>query len=259
MEPVEMTRELAARLRIPFKPEEIGKLPRITCPKCSDRKVVCNEHHKTKCDVCGSYISTKHIHLDFVGHAGITDRLLEADPLWSWEPAALDKDTGLPQFDKYGGLWIRLTIAGVTRLGYGDAGTKTGGNAVKEAIGDALRNAAMRFGVGLDLWGAKFKDPDDDQDQDDDAPPLAPPAQEAPPKVRPLSQQEVDELYRKLTTATSMNELEPVIQEARDKWLAVPEHLQDQVKRWIELSKVRVQQDVAATASQEQLSMAGAA
>jgi hypothetical protein len=51
-----------------------------------------------------------------------------------------------------------LTIAGVTRLGYGHADGKQGPDAVKETIGDALRNAGMRFGVGLDLWGAKHKD-----------------------------------------------------------------------------------------------------
>jgi hypothetical protein len=40
----------------------------------------------------------------------------------------------------------------VSRLGYGDAQGKTGPNATKERIGDALRNAAMRFGAALDLW-----------------------------------------------------------------------------------------------------------
>ena len=54
--------------------------------------------------------------------------------------------------DNMGGMWIRLTVCGVTRLGYGDAGTKSGGDAIKEVIGDALRNAAMRFGAALDLW-----------------------------------------------------------------------------------------------------------
>ena len=49
-------------------------------------------------------------------------------------------------------MWIRLTVCGVTRLGYGDAQGKSGGNAMKERIGDALRNAAMRFGAALDLW-----------------------------------------------------------------------------------------------------------
>lgn len=89
--------------------------------------------------------------LDFVGHAATTQRLIEVDPEWSWEPLAFD-ERGLPAFDHLGGLWIRLTICGTTRLGYGDAAGKKGPNAVKEAIGDAIRNAAMRFGVALDLW-----------------------------------------------------------------------------------------------------------
>jgi hypothetical protein len=73
------------------------------------------------------------------------------DPLWSWEPCGYT-DAGLPAFDNVGGLWIKLTICGVTRLGYGNAEGKKGGDAVKEIIGDALRNAAMRFGAALDLW-----------------------------------------------------------------------------------------------------------
>jgi hypothetical protein len=54
--------------------------------------------------------------------------------------------------DEYGGMWIRLTVCNTSRLGYGHAGDKSGGDAIKEVIGDALRNAAMRFGAALDLW-----------------------------------------------------------------------------------------------------------
>lgn len=89
--------------------------------------------------------------LSYVGHAALTDRLLDADPEWTWEPLAFD-ERGLPLIDDEGGMWIRLTVCGVTRLGYGDAQGKSGGNAMKERIGDALRNAAMRFGAALDLW-----------------------------------------------------------------------------------------------------------
>ena len=91
------------------------------------------------------------INLDYVGHAALTKRLLQTDLRWNWEPLALDEQ-GLPQLDKSGGLWIKLTVCGMTRLGYGDASGKTGGNAIKELIGDALRNAGMRFGAALDLW-----------------------------------------------------------------------------------------------------------
>jgi hypothetical protein len=94
------------------------------------------------------------VQLTYMGHAAVTARLLDADPEWSWEPLAADEH-GLPAFDFNGdgypvGLWIRLTVCGVTRPGYGSvvAGKS---DAVKELIGDAIRNAAMRFGVGLEL------------------------------------------------------------------------------------------------------------
>jgi hypothetical protein len=104
-----------ARLREPFPPEMVGKLPK------------------------GG------TELDYVGHGAVTDRLLEVDPHWNWEPVAVDEH-GLPMLDKAGNLWIRLTVNGVTRLGVGD------GQTMKVLIGDAIRNAAMRFGVALDLW-----------------------------------------------------------------------------------------------------------
>ena len=149
-----MNEETAKLLRSPFPPEVIGKLPRIVCPKCRDaRTKACDEHPKTKCRDCDNYITPRHIHLDYVGHAEVTDRLLQADPEWTWEPMAFDA-AGLPAIDSHGGLWIRLTVSGVMRIGYGHADGKTGADAVKESIGDALRNAAMRFGVALDLWGA---------------------------------------------------------------------------------------------------------
>lgn len=130
-----------ALLREPFPPHQIGKLPK---PYRSDSA-------KSQCQECGTYHGMPALHLDFVGHAALTDRLLDADPQWSWEPFAIGPD-GLPMLDRNGGLWIRLTVCGVTRLGYGDAQGKTGPNAIKEAIGDALRNAGMRFGIALDLW-----------------------------------------------------------------------------------------------------------
>jgi hypothetical protein len=142
-------------LRVPFAAEEIGKLPRVTCPDCSDRRKTCEKHQKSKCSVCGAYVSEKHIHIDYVGHADVTSRLLNVDPAWNWEPKAEDEH-GLPVFDTDDsgvpvGLWIRLTVGGVSRLGYGSVPSGQP-DAVKVLIGDALRNAAMRFGVALDLW-----------------------------------------------------------------------------------------------------------
>lgn len=149
LEPVAMSAAVVSALREPFRPEQVGKLPRITCGDCSKASgKVCAKHEKKRCGECGSWITTAHIHLDYVGHAAATDRLLTVDPFWTWEPFAYDVD-GLPAFDAHGGMWIKLTIAGVTRPGYGD---QTNGKGVKEVIGDAIRNGAMRFGVALDLW-----------------------------------------------------------------------------------------------------------
>jgi hypothetical protein len=142
-----------ARLREPFTENQINLLPRNVRKNDQDR-FKCEASNGRKVSMDGKYCGGYHalsIHLDYVGHAALTDRLLDVDPEWSWEPLAIG-DNGLPVFDKDGGLWIKLSICGVTRLGYGDSQGKTGGNAIKEAIGDALRNAGMRFGAALDLW-----------------------------------------------------------------------------------------------------------
>ena len=113
--------EQLAKLLAPFPPAQIQQLPK------------------------------GNIKLDYVSHGNVTRRLLEVDPTWNWEPLAFD-DHGLPQFDEHGGLWIKLTVLGITRLGYGEPQGSDRYDQTKGAIGNALRNAAMRFGVALDLW-----------------------------------------------------------------------------------------------------------
>ena len=129
------------KLREPFADNQIGQLP----------KPYNKNSEKANCRECGGYHGLPAAHIDYVGHAALTDRFLDVDIEWNWEPYATDEND-LPRFDQYGGLWIKLTIAGVTRLGYGHPDGKTGGNAIKEAIGDALRNSGMRYGAALDLW-----------------------------------------------------------------------------------------------------------
>jgi hypothetical protein len=155
-----VTDQLSA-LRAPFTSEQIGLLPKVTCGACSDKNKQCDKHQKRTCRTCKAYVSTQHIHIEFVGHAHVTERLLNVDPQWNWEPIAINAN-GLPATDDGGGMWIRLTVGGVTRLGYGHANGKRGGDAVKEVIGDAIRNAAMRFGVALDLWKKEAPGPVDD-------------------------------------------------------------------------------------------------
>lgn len=128
------------KLRAPFPADQIGKLP----------KPYNANADKGTCRECGGWHGLPAAHLDFVGHADLTARLLDADPFWSWEPFAVD-DHGLPAIVG-GNLWVRLTVCGVTRIGVGD------GRNAKECIGDALRNAAMRFGAALELWAKGDRD-----------------------------------------------------------------------------------------------------
>ncbi len=139
-------------LREVFPDNQISKLPK---PTKSQTDAVKADYKKgIRCQICGTWHHPEVVHLDYVGHAALTDRLLDADINWNWEPLAKTPE-GLPLFDKSGGLWIKLTVCSVTRLGYGNAADsqfKDIGSREKEVIGDALRNAAMRFGAALDLW-----------------------------------------------------------------------------------------------------------
>lgn len=135
-------------LREPFPANQINSKPQGTKAQND-----CPDSEKTNCRICGGWHHPKIKHLDYVGHAALTDRLLDADPLWSWEPLAF-KD-GLPAFDATGGLWMRVTVCGHSRIGYGHAQASTFkeiGSREKEVIGDGLRNTCMRFGAALELW-----------------------------------------------------------------------------------------------------------
>lgn len=140
-----------AALRVPFEPEQISTRPEIDCPACQSTGGSCQKHYLIECPACERIITVAHTDIVYVDHAEATDRLLEVDLLWNWEPLANDRN-GLPLIDEHGGLWIRLTVAGMTRLGYGIASLSGDAKAVKELIGYAIRNAGMRFGMGLDLW-----------------------------------------------------------------------------------------------------------
>lgn len=152
-ETTERTRaEALALLQREFAADEIELLPRYIGPRDANKRPTNPKQH---CGICGGYHPEPSIHLSYVGHAGITMRLNEADPEWQWEPMGTNPD-GTPAFSK-DGLWIWLTVLGKRLPAFGDADGKTGGNAVKEAIGDAIRNGAMRFGVGTYLWGKSEK------------------------------------------------------------------------------------------------------
>lgn len=160
--------EALKKLREPFPDNLINHRPVPMCERDEYKKLP-----KGTCKICGGYHAlTKTAHLSYVGHAALTSRLLEVDPCWEWSPLALDEQ-GLPQFDATGGLWIKLTICGITRLGYGNAMPKPYseiGSREKEVIGDAIRNGAMRGGAALEMWHkGNLSDPEEPQDEDQPA------------------------------------------------------------------------------------------
>lgn len=108
------------------------------------------------CEVCGKDHPMPAKHLRYVGHARITQRLNEVDPFWDWEPMAYD-EKGQPLIED-GCMWIYLTVLGVTHKGFGSARSVYGADAKKAVIGDAIRNAAMRFGCGLEMWFTQSED-----------------------------------------------------------------------------------------------------
>lgn len=145
-------RDPILRMLDPFAKNEIGRLPKPT--KAQTDEVRRDFKTGIRCGECGAWHHPNVVHLDYVGHAAMTKRLLEVDPRWNWEPLAFDEN-GLPRLDANGGLWIKLTVLGMTRLGYGCAELKptgTEGDRIKELVGDAIRNSAMRFGGALELW-----------------------------------------------------------------------------------------------------------
>lgn len=90
--------------------------------------------------------------LDFVGHADITRILIEIDPHWRLVPIAWEN--GRPAVNivnDMATMWFEMTLLGQARLAIGTAKANSP-DLDKVLYGDALRNGAMRFGIGLSLW-----------------------------------------------------------------------------------------------------------
>lgn len=162
--------------------ELIGKLPRVTCGDCRNSPgKCCTKHDKKRCDGCKQYMTTGHVHIDYVGHAEATRILIEIDPTWTWEPVAWTDD-GHPAITIRGAtaeMWGRLTLLGKTLpcVGTAEAGKADVG---KELIGDLLRNGAMRFGIGLQLWSKADRWEMAEAAADDEPPKPPPPPPPSP-------------------------------------------------------------------------------
>jgi hypothetical protein len=159
MSPEERQYRALQKMRDKFDDKEYGYRPVALVGKEEYKKIT-----KGKCKICNGYHAVdKTAHLTYVGHAAITNRLLDCDPLWTWVPMALEED-GSPKFDNNGGLWGYITVAGVTRPCYGNAEDmpySEKGAREKAVIGDLIRNGCMRFGGALELWHkGTLSDPD---------------------------------------------------------------------------------------------------
>lgn len=208
-------------LRAPFPTNQISKLPKPT--KRQTEEVRADFKKGIRCKVCGAWHHPQVVHLDYVGHAALTDRLLDCDPEWNWEPVATNED-GTPRTDQFGGMWIRLTVCGVTRLGYGHPDGKTGGDAIKELIGDALRNAAMRFGAALDLWHKGVLHEADEPVSDEQG---GGPQQDAAPTPRQIA----DRIITDVSNAKGDKaKLTDIWERSKDARLNLPDDLRDEVK-----------------------------
>lgn len=130
------------KLREDFDPSVIGKKP----------IAVAKDGNKTRCSTCHQYLAP-HQHIDFLGHAAVTDRLNSVDPHWTWEPMGYTPE-GLPAVrvnNNMASLWIKLTVCGKTIPEVGTCAANKP-EVEKELVSDAIGRAAMRFGVGLGLW-----------------------------------------------------------------------------------------------------------
>lgn len=164
---------LHEKWKVPPK-DMVGKLPKPTK----------RDNPKGKCGECGGWHGLPAVHLDYQGHADVTEVLLREDPLWEWRPMGVDEH-GVPvvlKSDQGSALWIWLTIFGKTQPGVGTVENKGGPEVLKELISDALRNTAMRFGIGLALWSKSEWGPEsqDDSDQPTTSAPSSGPSNERP-------------------------------------------------------------------------------
>lgn len=138
------------RLTAPFPEDWIEKLPKPVRSRDEDRGRCDSSRYSADGYLCGKY-HARSVHLDYVGHAGITMRLNDVlgPGGWDFQPMATTPE-GLPIITR-DAFWAKLTL----RVD-GEEVTKwelaANFSSAQEALGDALRRCAMRFGIGTYLW-----------------------------------------------------------------------------------------------------------
>lgn len=128
--------------------------------------------------------------MSYISHGLVNERLNDADPGWSSKTVAVHTYTAPDGVLHCAGVTIELTVGGVTRAESGGPQRQDGfANEIKNAFSDALKRAAMRFGVALGMWET-LVDAEGDEDYSDapvDRPTARSEAKAAPTPIRPAT------------------------------------------------------------------------
>ena len=129
--------------------------------------------------------SDKRPALPYVSHGLVTKRLNEVCPGWSTRVVEMHTFMDGNGRLQCAGVTLELTVPGVgSRVEFGTAERPQGfGKDAKNAMSDALKRCAMRFGVAIDLWESADED-------DEDAQPVIAPVERRPAPARPAPRQE---------------------------------------------------------------------
>lgn len=123
--------------------------------------------------------------MSYISHGLITERLNDTDPSWLSRHVATHAYTGPDGMLHCAGVEIEVTIGGVSRVEAGGPQRQDGfANEIKNAYSDALKRAAMRFGVALGMWET-LVDAEGDEDYHPEGVPEQPAAPTEPKPARP--------------------------------------------------------------------------
>jgi hypothetical protein len=190
-----MTPEMQQLLTLEFPAEHVGHRPEIWCADCKAGQWACVDGHLVeRCSVCHQDVTTAHVHVSYIPHARVRERLDDVDRDWSWEPMARD-EFGRPAMDG-GSLWIHLTVGGKTVIGVGDAPGEVAGRGRRQAVSSAIKNAAEALGVGRYL---RMQEPEQPPVQPKQLP--ARPVEDKPKDAAALIERIIDEGGRQRKTA----------------------------------------------------------
>jgi len=126
--------------------------------------------------------------MSYISHGLVTERLNDADQNWESRTMATHIYTGADGMPHCAGVEIELTVDGVSRVEAGGPQRQDGfANEIKNSYSDALKRAAMRFGVALEMWESLL-DAEGDEDYADPMPPERPQRPQDAPSGAPRYQ-----------------------------------------------------------------------